>query len=126
MNINGRELHFAFTVGAKKELDRLIAAHGGQNLHDLVTGTPEAQEAGTLGTVLILSRWGEKLHAAEEPGYEPRPLTEEELDLLTVGQNAELFTAALEAMSRDSTRDVEAQAPPQQAQKKTEAGGPLS
>lgn len=125
MNINGRELHFAFTVGAKKELDRLIAAHGGQNLHDLVTGTPEAQEAGTLGTVLILSKWGEKLHAAEEPGYEPRPLTEEELDLLTVVQNAELFTAALEAMSRDSRREVEAEAP-QQAQKKTEAGGPSS
>ena len=125
MNINGRELHFAFTVGAKKEFDRLIAAHGGQNLHDLVTGTPEAQEAGTLGTVLILSRWGEKLHAAEEPGYEPRPLTEEELDLVPLNVHASLYNEALAAMVRDSRREVEAEAP-QQAQKKTEAGGPSS
>lgn len=125
MQIRGRELHFAYTVGAKKELDRLIAAHGGRNLHDLVTGTPEAQEAGTLGTVLILSKWGEKLRAAEEPGYEPRPLTEEELELFTVGENAALFEAALEAMARDSSREVEAGAPPQ-AQKKTGEGGPSS
>lgn len=125
MQHKGRELYFAYTVGAKKELDRLIAAHGGRNLHDLVTGTPEAQEAGTLGTVLILSKWGEKLRAAEEPGYEPQPLTEAELELFTVAENAALFEDALAAMVRDSRREVEAEAP-QQAQKKTEAGGPSS
>ena len=55
MELNGRELHFAYTVGAKREADNLIAAHGGQNLNDLLGGSLEAQEAGTCGMILILS-----------------------------------------------------------------------
>ena len=125
MELNGRQLYFAYTVGAKREADNLIAAHGGQNLNDLLGGSPEDQEAGTCGMILILSKWGEKLHAAEEPGYEPRPITAEELDLVPLNVHAALYNEALAAMVRDSRREVEAEAP-QQAQKKTEAGGPSS
>jgi len=124
MKFFGRELQFAYTVGAKKEVDRLIAEHGGQSLNDLITGSQEAQEAGTTGVVLIISKWGEKLHAAEEPGYEPRPITPEELDLATLAQNAELFTAALQAMTRDSGRGVETGE--EEPQKKTAQAAPSS
>lgn len=125
MELNGRKLHFAYTVGAKREADGLIAAHGGQSLQDLLTGSPEAQDAGTCGMILILSKWGEKLHAAEDPDYEPRPITAEELELVPLNVHAALYNEALAAMVRDSRREVEAEAP-QQAQKKTEAGGPSS
>ena len=102
----------------------VIFGMGIERINDLITGSQEAQEAGTTGVVLIISKWGEKLHAAEEPGYEPRPITPEELDLATLAQNAELFTAALQAMTRDSGRGVETGE--EEPKKKTAQAAPSS
>lgn len=123
MQINGRVIGFAYTVGAKKEVDALCAARGAENLKGLVSGTPEQQSEGMAGVILALSAWGEKLRAAEEPGYTPRPLTPEELELVTVADFNALFAEALEAMTRDSGRTVETA---EQPQKKTGESAPSS
>lgn len=120
MKVNDREIGFAYTVGAAKELEALKTERGAADLRALVEGDGKLDAMADV--VLLLSRWHEKKRALEEQGYAPQPLTREETELLPLAALYTLFGEAMDAMQRDQTRSVEIG----DTQKKRAAAAPSS
>lgn len=104
-----REHGFLFSVGAEQELARLCPGGDLKRLGELMTRRDADAIGLSVEMICILSRWHEKARALEEPGYEPRPLTPEELQLLPMAVFAALQAEAMDAMRRDAGQTVEAE-----------------
>ena len=104
-----KEYGFLFSVGAEQELARLCPGGDLARLGELLTRKDADAVGLVVELVCVLSRWHEKARALEEPGYEPRPLTAEELSLLPMAEFAALQNEAMLAMRRDAGQTVEAE-----------------
>lgn len=108
MEIYGREYGFLHSVGAEQEIARLCPEGDLRNLRALLGGSSDEAIEGAKELLCILSRWYEKARAFAEPGYEPKPLTKELLDLLTPGEFFALQAEAMRRFTEDEKQTVEA------------------
>ena len=53
------------------------------------------------------SKWGERVWAKEHPGYEPDPLTEDDMFLMMPDEINAIFSETVNAINRDNERTVE-------------------
>lgn len=104
-----KEPGFLFCVGAEQELARLCPGGDLRRLREMLSGRTADSISAAIELLCILSRWHEKAQAREIPGYEPDPLTREELELIPDAQFQRLQAAALAAMVRDQQQTVEAE-----------------
>lgn len=109
MKLHDREVRMAFNVGAMQDISRLCPDNDIRRISELFDG--DESRPFDFGLVVkfasILSYWGEKQYAYEHPGYEPRPFTTEELNLLMPADVQALFTEAMSVMGGDSRQTVE-------------------
>ena len=106
----GREYGFLYSVGAEQEIARLCPGEDLKRMREILAGTTAETIGAGVEMLCILSRWHEKARALEEgAGYEPKPLTSEELLLLPKVRFKELQGEALQAVLRDNGRTVEAE-----------------
>lgn len=111
-NLFSRPYGFLLSVGAEQELARLCPGENLRGLREILTGRSADAIGSSVEMLCILSRWYEKAQAMEQgSGYEPRPLTAEELLLLPQWKFEALQSEALSAMLRDQGRTVEAEPP---------------
>ena len=110
MKLHDREVKMAFNVGAMQDISRLCPDNDIRKI-DTVFDFDDESRPFDFGLVVrfaaILSSWGEKQYAYEHPGYEPRPFTTEELNLLQPADINELFAEAMRVMRGDSQQTVE-------------------
>lgn len=106
----GREYGFLYSVGAEQEIARLCPGEDLKRIREILVGSTAETIEKRVQILCILSRWHEKARELEEgAGYEPKPLTSEELLLLPNVRFQELHSEALQAMLRDQGRTVEAE-----------------
>lgn len=112
MILHDREVRMAFTVGAMQAVAQLCPEKDIRRISEIFNTDNEA-EAFDLGLVVklgaILSYWGEEQWAWNHPGYEAHPFTEHELMMLMPDEIMTLFAEAMNVMTRDNTREVEAE-----------------
>lgn len=119
MEIFGREYGFLHSVGAEQEIARLCPEGDLRNLRALLGGSGDEAIESAKELLCILSRWFEKAKAFSEPGYEPKPLTKELLDLLTPLQFLALQAEAMRRFREDEKQTVEAEAAKKNGERKS-------
>ena len=84
MTIYGIDRNFKLTVGAYREIARLLPDGNIENLGSLMSGNdPIRMMTMIFNLAVIMSKWAEKQRRFEDRDYEkPRPLTLEELETL--------------------------------------------
>ena len=84
MTIYGIDRNFKLTVGAYREIARLLPDGNIENLGSLMSGNdPIKMMTMIFNLAVIMSKWAEKQRSFEDRDYEkPRPLTLEELETL--------------------------------------------
>lgn len=112
MIINGREIGFAFTVGATLKVAQLCPDNDLGRIAEVLENDNYIKNVETMKRfITALSEEYEDLKAAEDAAYQPRPLTGRELNRLSPAEFGELRTAALQAMVRDRQTEVETEKP---------------
>lgn len=107
MQVHGREVGFRFTVGASAKISDLCPDGDISRLGEVLEGQYGGVARDTAAIIAALSEGYEQAQAYEVPGYEPRPLTVDEVMTLRMGEFAALQQAALAAWSEDSKPTVE-------------------
>ena len=84
MKIYGIERHFKLTVGAYREIARLLPDGNIEGLGSLLSGNDAMMMMQMIfNLAVIMSKWAEKQRSFEDTDYVmPRPLTVEELETL--------------------------------------------
>lgn len=84
MKIYGIERHFKLTVGAYREIARLLPDGNIEGLGSLLSGNDAMMMMQMIfNLAVIMSKWAEKQRSFEDKDYVmPRPLTVEELETL--------------------------------------------
>lgn len=84
MKIYGIERHFKLTVGAYREIARLLPDGNIEGLGSLLSGNDAMMMMQMIfNLAVIMSKWAEKQRSFEDKDYVmPRPLTVEELESL--------------------------------------------
>ena len=109
MILHNREVRMAFNVGAMQDIAQLCPDKDIRKISDLFDG--DESKPFDFGLVVklasILSYWGEKQYAYNNPGYEPQPFAEEELNLMMPADIRALFSEAMTVMAGDGKQTVE-------------------
>lgn len=111
MKIHGREVGFLLTVGASAEIAKLCPKNDISRLGELFGDDYVASIDVVSKIVVALNKGHEMAKSFETQGYQPRPLTHEELMTLTTPQLMELQREAMAAFKTDSETTVEVEAP---------------
>lgn len=96
MEIHGREVTFKRTVWADCELNKLSDGSV-KRLEESLESDYVTSQLTSAKIIAVLSRASEMARKYEEPGYEPKPLTEEEALSLTGEEFSQAFREALKA-----------------------------
>lgn len=107
MQIYGREVGFRFTVGASVKISNLCPDGDITSLGEVLKGQYGGVARDTAAIIAALSEGYEQAQAYEVPGYEPRPLTVDEVMTLRMDEFNKLQQAALAAWRGDSKPTVE-------------------
>ena len=107
MQVHGREVGFRFTVGASAKISDLCPDGDISRLGEVLEGQYGRVARDSAAIIAALSEGYEQARAFEIPGYEPQPLTVEEVLTLRMDEFAQLQQAALAAWSEDSKPTVE-------------------
>lgn len=107
MKIHGREVGFMLTVGASAEIAKLCPSNDISRLGELFGDDYVASIDIVSKIVVALNKGFEMAKSFEEQGYQPKPLTHEELMTLTTPQLMELQREAMAAFKTDSEGTVE-------------------
>ena len=111
MELHGREVRMAYTVGAMQDIAQMCPDKDIRKIGEMFSTDDDApfDFGAMIKLVSILSYWGEEKHRWENPGYERRPFTEEELRTLMPDQVQTLMRGAMGVMHGDSEQSVEAE-----------------
>lgn len=109
MQIHGREIGFRRTVLGNCEIAEICPNRDINKFNDLVNGDYITTQKAAASFMVALSKGYEMNRAFEEPGYQPRPLTVEELMLLDNEIFNELFVIAISRFADDGKTTVEAE-----------------
>lgn len=109
MKLHGREVMMAYTVGAMQDIAQMCPDKDIRKIGDLFSADDDMpfDFGAVIKLVSILSYWGEEKHRWENPGYERRPFTEDELKTLMPDQIQTLLTSAMSVMRGDSEQTIE-------------------
>lgn len=112
-----REIKLARTVWANMELAKICPGNDlGRIKEVLDTSDSLAQMQGILKIITILSEAYERKEKAQNPNYEPHPITEDELIEWTEDEIGAALNQALETFHKDGEQTVVAQ--PKKSKKK--------
>lgn len=116
MILHDRDVRMAFPVGAMQDVAKLCPNRDIRRIAELFTLDDEAGFDFGLAVKLaaILSYWGEEQYAFFHPGYEPKPFSEHELNLLSSDEIRDLFTEVMNAISAGNKTEVETEPPKKQ------------
>lgn len=106
MFLYGREIGLAVTVGASVKLAKLCPGKDIKRLGELLDGDLVDTIESLMQMAVIMSEAYEQRKAHQEDGYEPNPVTIDELESLDMDEIGELFTAVTEAVTRDRKQEV--------------------
>lgn len=107
MQVHGREVGFRFTVGASAKISDLCPDGDISRLGEVLEGQYGRVARDSAAIIVALSEGYEQAQAYEVPGYEPRPLTVDEVMTLRMDEFNKLQQAALAAWTEDSKPTVE-------------------
>ena len=108
MVIHGKERNFLLTVGASAEIAELCPDGDITRLGELLTQNNSGKQLRSIAKVIAaLSRGYESSRKYEEPGYEPSPLTADEILTLTMEELTQLRDEAFDKFVQDSKPTVE-------------------
>jgi len=118
MILHGREVRLAYTVGAMQDISRLCPDNDIRRIGEIFPAdeTSPLDLGIVVKFVSILSYWGEEKRRWEEPGYERKPFTVEELNTFPGRTINELLMLGLKTMNEDSEQTVETE--PERSSKK--------
>lgn len=110
MIIYGREVGFRRTIGADVDLEAICPGEDLNRVGELFGDSGKiGMNIGTLMKVmLILNKWYEATAKLNDPSYEPKPLTEEELLSLDEDTFYALEHEMMSAWAKDTKQTVEA------------------
>ena len=97
MKVNGREINFKRTVAANCKIADLCPDMDIKNADKLFAGKYQDSQLTAAKVIAILSDGYEQNRKFSEPGYEPHPISVEELLTLDDELFGELFGEAMEA-----------------------------
>ena len=118
MELNGREIRFRRTVYANCKIAEMSPNHDINRINDIFKASDTMVQLDfAMGFIIAMNEGYEKAKAFNEPGYEPHPITREELEFCDVDQLNDLFTEAEEAFRADGKVCVETE--PRKTGKKT-------
>lgn len=121
MELNGREIGFRRTVYANSKIAEMCPAHDINRINEIFKAKDaKVQLDFAVDFVLAMNEGYEKAKKFNEPDYEPRPLTREELELCDVVQLNSLFEIAADVFRGDAKVTVET-APAKGNRKKKES-----
>ena len=108
MQVFGREITFRRDWGANIKIAKMCPGHNLSRMQELFAEDDFVVMAGVNTQLLvILSESGERHKAYEDPSYTPRPLTEDEIMMLSDEEVTELLNEAMAAMQTDSKTEIE-------------------
>ena len=112
-----REIKLARTVWANMELAKLCPGNDINRINEVLSNTDfVAQMQSAMRIICIMSEAYERNEKANNPNYEPNPITEDELIELTEEEIGEALNLALESFHKDGEQTVIAQ--PKKSKKK--------
>lgn len=110
MVLHDREVRMAFPVGAMQDVAKLCPDNDIRKIGELFDLSDESKAfdfALVVKLASILSYWGEEQYAFYHAGYEARPFTEHELNLLSVEDINALFSEVMNAMTEGNKTTVQ-------------------
>lgn len=108
MRVNGREINFKRTVAANCKIADLCPDMDIKNADKLFAGKYQDSQLTAAKVIAILNEGYEQNKKFSEPGYEPNPISVDELLSLDDDLFGELFTEAMEAYAGEkATVEVE-------------------
>lgn len=102
MLLHGREVKFLRTVWAVSEISKVCPAHNINRFAEALK-TEDSKELNDMWILFVtsLSAGYEMAQKFNEPGYDPRPVTVEEINTLTENEFNQLVTEATQAWIGD-------------------------
>lgn len=107
MNIFGKELHMAFTIGA---MDKMAEMCPDGDITKLAQALDGYKNIGRLAKMVAILSEQYELRKQAETGEEPNPVTEKEVMLLMPNEITELETELFNQIGVDATAKVETKA----------------
>lgn len=111
MIVHGKERNFLLTVGASSEIADLCPGGDLSRIGEVLEGSYNKTLRTVAKMIAAMSRGYENNRKYEEPGYEPDPLTVDEIMSLPTKVLGELEAEALAKFSEDSGTSVEVEEP---------------
>lgn len=110
MIIHGRTYHFLLTVGTTKALAKLCPENNIANIGLIFEGKDTDKMIDTIAALAaIMSEGYEMRRKYTEHGYEPHPLTKDEVLTLTIQELEELQNEVMDEIGVGMKTDVEAE-----------------
>ena len=123
MVIHGREIHFLLTVGATRKISKLCPDHDIQNIGLIFEAKDTEKIIDTIAELsAAMSEGYESQQKYLNPGYEPNPLTTEEVYTLTMQELVDLQEELMSEIGTSMKVSVEAEPEKGGKMKKKEAG----
>lgn len=94
MNIHGREINFFKTVGAICDIEEKCPDQNIKNIQKLLEGNFKKRWDGMATIIVALNKGYEDAQKFDDPNYEGKPLTYEELKVISEEDFMALFTEA--------------------------------
>lgn len=114
MNIFGKELHMAFTIGAMDQMAEMCPDGDITKLAEALDGY---RNIGRLAKFVAILSEQYELRKQMETGEAPNPITEEQIMLLMPSEITELETELFAQIGSDATTKVETKAKKEEAPK---------
>ncbi len=106
MVVHGKERNFLLTVGASAEIADLCPGGDLSRIGEVLDGNYNKTLRTVAKIIAAMSRGYENNRKYEEPGYEPNPLTVDEIMSLPTNVLKQLESEALSKFSEDSETSV--------------------
>lgn len=107
MEINGREVDFIFNVLASIEVAKICPDGKLENIDKLFGGGYEADITATSKFIIALHKGYIATKKIQDPNYDAKLLTEEELLLLDTAEYLDVQNAAMKAYEKGNKRNVQ-------------------
>ena len=113
MLIHGRDIHFMLTCGASAEISKLCPNNDLSRMGELFADSSDlVKMLDVIGTMAVALNKGYEMNQKFiAPGYEPNPITFEEVMTLTVDELAKLQDELINVMVGDLAGEVEVEPP---------------
>jgi len=122
MIIHGREIHFLLTVGATRKISRLCPDNDVQNIGLIFEAKDTEKIIDTIAELsAAMSEGYESQQKYLHPGYEPNPLTKDEVYTLTIQELTDLQDELMGEIGNSMKVSVEAEPEKSGKLKKKEA-----